>query len=198
MKYLFILFCVLIASCSDSGSGTDNELDENSLQKAIEALQSQNYDTAIEKFNDAIEDESVETQALAYAGLGFTQMNIYKLDDAFTSFETGLALNVDSAKNANLAGLCFIEFAKNKSFSNAISHGNNLLERDSEFSLLFGLNIDFKDIRLVMAQSFYALKLYEDCLKEVQRLGKLSELNSSDENIETHLLNALKILITEL
>ena len=75
---------------------------------------------------------------------------------------------------------------------------NTLIENDNQFTMVFDPEVNLKDIRLTIAQSYFALNNYSDCLKEVQLLGKLLDAKISDITIEERLLNSLRILIEEI
>ena len=195
MKYLYSCILLIAVSCSETIS---NKTPEEILNDGINTFKTGNYEEAIITFNELILNESVDIKKSAYTGLAFAQMRIDKHEDSYASFKLGQSIESDSAKNDILSGLCFLEFSLKLNFQQAIILGNTLIENDNQFSMIFDSEINLKDIRLTIAQSYFALNNYSDCLKEVQLLGKLLDAKISDITIEERLLNSLRILIEEI
>ena len=194
MKYILYITLLLLFSCAN----TVLEPEKDILNEAVTAFNNENYDEALKIFTELLSKESVSDQANAYTGLGYVQMRINKHEDAYQSFKKGITLETDTAKNDLLSGLCFLEYSLNADLNQSISYGEQLIASDVSFKMRFDKEVNVKDVSLTIAQSYFGLKKYSDCLKEVQRLGKLTTLNPNQPNIETYLLDTLKVLTVEL
>ena len=83
-------------------------------------------------------------------------------------------------------------------FQKSINNGLEVLANTTNYVLQLDTEIDHKDIRLTVAQSYFGFSDYEKCLVEVQTLGKMVNDSVTDSDIETKLLLALKALTNEL
>ena len=155
-----------------------------------------NYTEAIAYFKQLLNHSDNKVKADAYAGLGYSLMRTESISNAYTRFTEGLE-NAESTNDLK-SGLCFLEFSFKDNYTSAITLGNEILTTNSSFEMKYDSTVNHKDIRLTVAQSYFALNDYSNCLTHVQTLGKLTNSSPSDSDIETSLLNVLRDLSDEL
>lgn len=183
---------------NDSFTITVNDNSSSILTDAETSFSSGNYTEAIEHFEQLITHSDNDVKADAYTGLGYSLMRTESISDAYDRFKSGVELGETTSTNDVKSGLCFLELTLKDDFNTAITLGKEILASTSGFQMKYDSNIDHKDIRLTVAQSYFGLNDYEKCLVEVQALGKMANDSATDLDIETKLLSVLKELADEL
>ena len=173
-------------------------METNPVEYAGTLYQEGSYQEAEKAFKEMLFHSNVDVVAKAYVGLGFTQIMLEKKSDALQQFKDGLNLATTVADMDLNAGICFLEFVLNDNYIASVDAGEKVLSASTEFKMLYDTSINAKDVRLVVAQSYFQLLQYEHCLKEVQTLGKLQNVSASDTQLIEKLLDAMRVLANEL
>ena len=197
MKYLVIIITALFSfSCGTIIS--PEKTPEQLLTEAETLFAEGKYSDALISFETLIENESIEVKAKSYTGLAYVQMRLDQLSDSYASFSNGLSLSTTVAENDLKSGLSALEHSYKKNYQKSIVLSNEILQSNPTFKMMYDSSIDFNDIRLNFAQSYFMIKNYSDCLLEVKRLGKLPNLTINDSEIEYKLAQSLSELASEL
>jgi tetratricopeptide (TPR) repeat protein len=156
-----LLFCL---SCEDKGVGrvTASEL----IAKGWQKFESGNFAGAGSDFNATL---SISTNASdssgAFLGLGWAELRQNQAGVA----ENDLIkyLNLSPGSNDGRAGLAFACLAQEK-FESAIDNADAVLSSDPSWKFGHDGSVDYSDLRLLMAQSYYALADYSESLSIVR------------------------------
>ena len=185
-------------SANDTFTVTIVDNSSSILNDAETQFDSENYEESVTFFETLITHQNLEVKAKAYVGLGFSLLRLENLDDAYSTFSTGNGLAQNISVNDMKSGLCVMEYSLNDDFTKTITLAKEILASDSNFEMTYDSRMNHKDIRLVLAQSYFAINDYEKSLTEVQLLGKLANSAATDSDLETQLLSALRDLADEL
>lgn len=170
------------------------EADE-ALNQAVAHFQKGEYQAAADLFSIVISKESPQLKADAHMGLGFCQMRLQKIEDAYQSFSTSKALD-----NTNLhakAGLCLLEYAYTKNYEEAIHCGQEIISSQPAYIFKYDESLDFHDILITVALSQYSLQLFTDCLQTIQQIEPAFSLDPDDNQFQTKLLQKLSALVKQ-
>lgn len=164
-KYI-ILILFLIFAC-DADNGTDPDLTaEELIAQGWENFESADYSAALTSFEEAISKD--ETIADAFNGAGWTNGRLTNLTDAVSRFSSAITLN------ANLtdahAGLAFAHNAQ-KSYQSAINSANTAIGLESGWDFSHDETLDYKDLHLLLAESYFATLDFTSSLAQVQILN---------------------------
>lgn len=168
------------------------------LSDASIAFQNEEYEEAIRLFTQLKNHETESVALKSYVGLGYSYMRKGVYASAKSAFIEGLSKQASEGKNDVKAGLAFLEYSVFDQYQNAVNYCLDVLQSSNAFEMMYDTTINHKDVRLTLAQSYFQLKQYSDCLEQVKQLGKLQNTNDSDSELTEKLLHALKTLSEEL
>jgi len=167
IKYLLMmsLFVAVISGCGDDGSSSGLS-DEEKLALAWQYFGEGSYQDAIDGFNELIDDEVFLAES--YSGLGWSYSRDGQLNNAWSSFNTGLTNTPSEDIEEDIyAGSSFTLEAQelyNDALTNSGQVGNSWqFDHDAELS--------YDDIVLLRAICYYALTDFPNSLLEVQILA---------------------------
>ncbi len=163
---LFTLCIVIISSCKKDNSAlflppTDQEILESGWRNFMNG----SYTEAVNDFTELINREAFLGDA--YTGLGWSNSFLNYLQEAVNNYN--IALNNQSSNrlsNDIYAGLSFVYDALDY-------HQNCLVASDSvtsDWRFAYKEDLDYNDLILLRAISFYALGDFLNSLSEIQRL----------------------------
>lgn len=165
--YIYLIMIALVAlalfGCSDED---DSQTDYNAiLIDGWEEFVLGNYADAEAKFQQLV--DANEMLGKAYNGLGWCALYQDQLDNAETDFSKALQEELDDDTYQDvIGGLVIVYDALNRPQDCVDSSGN--LSTDWVFS--HDETLDYDDIILIRAISYYALGEFENSLTEVQKL----------------------------
>ncbi len=170
-KYISILI-VIVAILALIGCSDDNDKKPNyqaKLETAWHNFETANYTEAIAGFQELI--DSGELVAEAYNGLGWCNLYLDDLDAANSAFSNGLQNEPEDAVYQDIvAGLTFVYDAQN--LPNACLTVSENVNPDWGFDhWTFSFSpLNYEDIIVLRAVSYYALGDFANSLLEVQRI----------------------------
>jgi tetratricopeptide (TPR) repeat protein len=164
----FSLNCILVilwifAGCkNDTGGG---ETADQLVNDGWQAYVSKDYKTAVNKFNQAITMNGSLVDA--YNGAGWSYALLNRLDTSVIKFTSGRS---HDSTNAEInAGLGFVENAL-KSYQPSIQFAGITLQQNATWTFSKDNTINWCDLRVLLAEDYFALSQYNLSLTNVQFL----------------------------
>lgn len=135
------------------------------------------YQNAIIKFNEAIEKDP--DYAEPYSGIGWSNARLTNLAEAISYFNQCLSLNSNHV-DAH-AGLAFVYNAR-KNYDSAISSAKEALRINPNWIFVHDQSLSHSDLRLMLAESYFALGNFNECLSQVKILNStfVANINTFD------------------
>ncbi len=186
---IMILSLIFLIGCSKNNS-TDNPFDNYSDQELADSgwnnFTNNNYEKALEFFQELINRNTMLSEA--NNGLGWSYARLDSLEKSMDYFDKALNQNPsDQTKNDCFAGKCFVKDAQNEAqlclnYSSEISE-NWIFEYDE--------NLNFDDIIVLRASSYYSLANFTLSLQEIQKID--ADFNADVSTVEGRISLAEKI-----
>jgi tetratricopeptide (TPR) repeat protein len=176
MKVLLAMLCgcglLLAVGCGRDGGGPSDTA--ASLTAAGWVLfEKGEYDLAIAKFSQALNLDAA--YADAYNGLGWAYANLDSLAHSLENF--GLCISQDSTLADPYAGCApvYRDYEPEPAhFDSAVAYASEALGKDSDYQFSHDTSFDWRDLHLIMAQSYYGLGEFLSAKDEVDALGGIS------------------------
>ena len=166
-----LLFIIIIGCEGEKITGSEMAAD------AWELFGHGEIDDAKDMFQKAIDKDS--DLADAYNGIGWCWLKQNDLPRAKESFDSAIS------KNPNLVD-SFVGRAAVKrdlpDFNGAIQDARIALELDEEYSFDHDHEIDYRDVRIILAQSYFALNDYSYAQEQVNLLDPENGLDPNNPN----------------
>jgi tetratricopeptide (TPR) repeat protein len=162
-KYLLLFICFLAGCKNDNGGGSETA--DQLVQDGWQAYLSKDYKTATSKFNQALAMNSSLVDA--YNGAGWSYALLNRLDSSVNKFNLGRSR--DTANTGINAGLGIVENAL-KSYQSSIAYAEIVLRQNSSWTFNRDNTINWSDLRVLLAEDFFALMQYDSCLAQIQTL----------------------------
>jgi len=158
----------LIVGCG-GGDGGGGGPDAAALTAEGWALyEAGNYEGAIGKFDEAIDADASYSDA--YNGLGWSYGKLDSLEEALDNFD--LCISKGDTRPDPYAGKAPVcRDIDPPEFSNAISAAATALTKDSDFEFEHYDDFDWRDLRIIKAQCYFALLQYSQAVAEIDALG---------------------------
>ncbi len=179
MKYLklFLIFVfplLTLIRCSDSGTQPSKLTATELTARGWENFEAAAYQSALDNFEEAISKD--ESFAEAYSGAGWAGGRLLKLNNAITYFSQAVAQN--SSSSDSYAGLAFVYLAQ-KEYQLAIAAANDALGINNLWDFAHDQTLDYRDLRLLLAESYFALLDFSNSLAQVKILNPAFDANVS-------------------
>ncbi|MCP4144762.1 MAG: tetratricopeptide repeat protein [bacterium] len=183
---LLLLLLLFVAGCGDDESTTSPT--SNHLTQGWSLYESGNYTDAITSFVAVLEGDPANISA--FNGLGWTWTKIGNMELGRDEFQKAIDNGMTTADP--YAGIAFasIDIAP-ADFNGAISSALTALEISSDWSFSHKTSIDWRDLRLVLAQSYFAIHNYELANEQVVALGGTAQGTDAELMLEITRLNDL-------
>ncbi len=164
-NYIVLLLSVLLIwHCSDNSTQSDDA--KSHTESGWQEFQNGNYSDALTNFEEAI---SLDINYVdAYNGAGWANGKLGILTDAINRFNSGLEL--DSSNVDMLSGIAFV-YNASKDYQNSIMKANSALSIKSHWTFSHISTIDYKDLRLLLAENYFAVADFQSSLSEVKILN---------------------------
>ena len=175
---IILIIAIFYINC-DKDNGTD-PVEENAKTLTTEGWDSftnSNYQNALSKFNEAIEKDNNYKDA--HNGAGWANARLQNLTEAVNFFSQ--CLNIDSDFVDAHAGLAFTYNAQ-KEYQQCIHSANTALHESANWNFEHDQTLNYKDLRLILAESYYANKNFSASLSEVKKLN--SSFNTNVNTLE--------------
>jgi tetratricopeptide (TPR) repeat protein len=156
----------LIPGCGGGGGGGP---DAASLTaEGWELYEDGDYEGAIGKFDAAIDLDANYRDA--YNGLGWSYGKLDSLADAVASFD--LCISKGDTRPDPYAGKAAVcRDLDPPEFEDAIDAAATALSKDSDFEFEHYEDFDWRDLRIIKAQCYFALLEYSQAVAEIDTLG---------------------------
>ncbi|MCK6544086.1 tetratricopeptide repeat protein [bacterium] len=162
-KYILCFLTLWVLSCGgDSGSSVSYS---ETVERGATALNEGSYAEAIKHFSEAVAMHADRPEA--FAGLGWAYLFSDSVEASEAAFSDGSMLaNPGADLQAGYAFLLGVQ--KNHETSNA--RIVSVLAAEPQWSLSYGLNIDYKDLYLLKAENHFLLGEYSQSVLAVKQI----------------------------
>lgn len=170
---ILILITAVLPSCT-------RDVDvKGSLKRGWTKFENGKYDSAIEKFQQAltIAGENAE----AYSGLGWSYARLGLYEIARTEYLNGLAVDdTDPEIILDLqAGLTFL-YAVLEQHALSVEMGETVLDEDPDYRFEHDARITAYDVRLQLAHVYFILGSFQECAAHLDILDPAGAPHSAD------------------
>ena len=176
---------IMCAGCSDD-NGAGPEVTAGRLTtEAWTLFEREDYLGALAKFEAAIRMDA--SYAEAYNGCGWSGLRLDSLAFAVSKYVE--ALNNDSPSADPFAGQAVANRDLDPGdFQQAVISADSALARDPDYVFTHDTTFDWKDLRLIMAQSYFHLGQYEDAKGQIDILNPQNSLDPGSATFVEDLL----------
>ncbi|MGD8412890.1 MAG: hypothetical protein PVF33_01585 [Candidatus Latescibacterota bacterium] len=178
-----ILFTALALVVLTAGCSTDDEITAATLDDAWAEFQAGRYQDALGLFNGLV----ATSGEAAHEGKGWCNLKLDRLDDADVSFA-----NSANRVDAN-AGWVIVKWALEE-YDAVHERAVFVLNRDGSYVFKHDKSVDYRDLILHDAYSYFHLGNYENCLEDILLLDAAFQADLNDPGIEETLLQELESL----
>ncbi len=141
-----------LAGCSSGGNGPEPYDVEANLDRAWNYFDSEDYDQALDKFNEVLSHSENNPEALLGKGWSFAFEGDY--DSSITFFESAIGNGLETADA--LMGLAVV-YRDYPNYLSCMSKSAEVIETDSFYVFSERTTIDYKDAHLIRAECAYLL-----------------------------------------
>lgn len=164
----FLAMMGLAAGCGSSDDGATPTPQPTLVEQGWDAFETGDFAAAKTNFEQAI--AVAPTNSEAHNGLGWANMMLDSLSGSVASFDDALTNGFAGAdphagKAIVLRDLTPVDYAA------AIASANAALAIDSNYAFAHDARLDWKDVRLILAQSHFALGEYDEANTQIGLLG---------------------------
>ena len=159
---------VILGGCGGGDTGTDPILLPGLVDQGWSAFESRDYSGAETSFEQAIADDPENSRA--HNGLGWANTRLDKLQGAVSSFDNALTYGFEGA-DPHAGKAIVLRDLEPVDYTAAISSANTALGIESNYAFAHDAGLDWKDLRLILAQSHFALGEYVEANTQVGILG---------------------------
>jgi len=159
---------MMMTACGSSDQGVDPIPLPTLVEQGWEAFEAGDFAGAKTDFDLAIADDP--TNSDAHNGLGWSNMNLDDLQGAVTSFDAALTHGFTGA-DPHAGKAIVLRDLEPVDYTAAISSANTALGIESNYAFAHDAGLDWKDLRLILAQSHFALGEYVEANTQVGILG---------------------------
>jgi tetratricopeptide (TPR) repeat protein len=178
---LVSLLALLACGDGGGGSGVDEPTPESLTASGWEDFEEGNWTSALTDFGEAVGLDSSHGEALE--GRGWALARLDSLAASAAAFREAVEAGRDSAStHAGLAAV--LRDRSPADYSGAIDAARAALLRDGGFRFAHDPFFDWSDLRLIVAQSCFALGRYAEANQEVVLLGGSAANPSADTFVE--------------
>ena len=189
LPVLMVFSVILFAACGDEDGPTEPQV-TTYLSEGWDKFAEESYTEALGKFQAAVNEDGGLGDG--WNGIGWTCLRLDSLDAAMEAFDRAVAKGYIGA--GAHAGRCLI-FNLRDEFRQSVFAGMRAIEIDPAFELEGDRTIDIRDVRLAMAQSYFALSEYEEARSQMVIIDpKYEALNPNSATFLQDLIGSLEEL----
>lgn len=181
-----LLTMILITSCG-SKTDPDTEAEAEKLNdEATSFISAGSYTEAQDAFLDIIDLGETEFLEIATVGVGYCQMKIGGSTEADSQLREAIEDypdNVDAKALLSLINFALGTNDNTQPYTDAYAFGNSVISANAAFVLLYESAINFKDVRLTMAQAKFRLGALTEAYNILSAIDGLTldfDTNSDD------------------
>lgn len=198
MRIWVLLVCVssLAAMCGcggDGGGGVPPDTAKSLTEKGWALFEQEQYESAKAKFGQATTLDL--TYADAHNGLGWTNAKLDLLEESLTEFSQCIAYGMTTADPYAGQAAVYRDYGDDPAnFTNAISVALTALSKDSDYAFSHDDSFDWKDLRLILAHSYFGLGQFEDANTQVGLLPGGNPPDPASPTFEEELMDEIERL----
>ena len=190
-----IAVSVLIIGCGGESAGDDDD-DNNDvilpptdlypakIEEAWVEFESVNYNNAIASFREASEMDPLRSPA--YLGLGWCYALLDGMDNSLSNFD--IFITKESESPDGYAAEAFVFLAQNE-YEKAITAANEAISLGGDGYVFSHIpDVQTRSLRLLIAESYYAIGQYEDAQAQIDILEPDNGLDEGSRTYEQDLL----------
>jgi tetratricopeptide (TPR) repeat protein len=159
---------MMLGGCGTSDEGNGPTPPSTHVDRGWEAFEAGDFADAESHFEAAIAEDLANSEA--HNGLGWTNMKLDDLQEALTSFDAALTHGFIGA-DPHAGKAILLRDLEPVDYAAAITSANSALGIESDYVFAHDADLDWKDLRLVLAQSHFALGAYDEANSQVGTLG---------------------------
>lgn len=188
-----LLACLMpLAGCGDDGGGAPKiRTYDEIIQAGWAAFQRSEYHNALSEFNTAVSMDT--TKAEGYDGKGWSYALLDSLDESCGALLK--CLDRDPTRVDPLVCLAAV-YRDLPDLDAAISSAQQALALEPEFVFQHRSSYDWRDVRVILAECYYAMADYQSAYLEVRELDPGFELDPADEDFAELLLLQIEELVS--
>lgn len=186
---LLVTATVLFSGCGDKGNGPSEE--DGLVSQGWAKFERGQFDEALSTFEEAAGGDTERGEA--YNGMGWCYMQIDSLQAGLDAFDLALAEGLGTADPRAGKALIYRDLTP-PNYQGAIDWAYDALRKDVHFVFPHDTSLDWKDLRLVRAQSYFALAKYLSAKFEVDILNPENGLNPGSATFVENLLAEIQRL----
>lgn len=178
-----------LGGCGDNGSGPSGQ--DGLIGEGWAKFEGGQVEAALATFQEALGADG--DRAEAYNGMGWCYMKMDSLQAGLDAFDQALSEGLETAEpRAGKAMICRDLTPAN--FQDAIDWAYEALRKDALFVFAHDTSLNWMDLRLVRAQSYFALAKYLSAKFEVDILNPDNGLKPGSATFVEDLLAEIQIL----
>jgi tetratricopeptide (TPR) repeat protein len=180
------LVVALVIGCgAEDDVGFDPEPDPAPTPTLVElgwaAFRAGQFDTAESLFSQAITEDASNHEA--HNGKGWALLRLDNLTNAIVSFDAALT-NGFAGADPHVGKAILLRDLKPVNYAAAIAEANTALSIESDYTFAHDPELNWKDVRLILAQSYFATGEYNEANSQVSLLGGTVQDPASDTFVE--------------
>ncbi|MCB9473763.1 MAG: hypothetical protein H6678_08135 [Candidatus Delongbacteria bacterium] len=175
MKRLLALALIGLSGCGITG--TSDDTGEGALSSAWNRYAQQDYDGALAAFSALLDTGGLYPEASE--GQGWCQLMLGQATPAALAFRQ--ALLADDERNSARVGEAFARRDSSPpDYPRVIQRAREALRRDPDFRFSHDTHIDWRDLHLLMAQTFFYQQALDSCLVHCRAVDSGLTLSRTD------------------
>jgi tetratricopeptide (TPR) repeat protein len=168
LAVLLVVALLLVGCGGDGGTGPPPPPPPTLVQLGWAAFEQADYVTAADKFQQAITKNP--SNAEAHNGFGWASMKLGNLQNALDGFAGALS-NGHNGADPHVGRAIVLRDLTPVDYNAAIQAANSALAIDPDYKFHHDPELDWQDVRLILAQSHFALGQYVEANDQVGLLG---------------------------
>ena len=181
LTFLIIMMIVLCGCGSDDGTSPRPPQPPTLVDQGWDAFETGDFAGAKADFEKAIANDAANSAA--HNGLGWANMMLDDLSGAVTSFDAALTNGFTGADPHAGKAIVQRDLAP-VDYNAAIVSANAALGIDTNYAFEHDTSLNWQDLRLILAQSHFALGQYTEANTQVGALGGNVQDGSSSTFVE--------------
>jgi len=182
---IMLIVAIMIGCSAEDDAGfepkDDPAPDPTLVELGWAAFGAGQFDTAEELFTQAITEDATNNEA--HNGKGWALLRLDNLTGAIVSFDAALT-NGFAGADPHVGKAILLRDLNPVDYGAAIAAANTALSIDADYTFAHDSELDWKDVRLILAQSYFALGQYNDANAQVVLLGGNEQNPASDTFVE--------------
>jgi len=142
------------------------------------------YNTAASTFIQAIDEDASNSKA--HNGLGWALLSLGNLENSIVSFDAALSNDFTGA-DPHVGKAIILRDRRPVDYAATINEAKLALSMNEDYVFLHDVDLDWKDIRLILTQSYFAVGAYIEANNQIELLGG----NVQDPTSATFVLDLL-------